>query len=362
MAHEVGERSHAAFLARRNFRSLDGLRCLAIVTVVWHHAHGGYAALPATRHGFLGVDLFFVISGFLITTLLLRERARTGAISLKNFYARRTLRIFPPYYLVLAGLALVLLFVRREATMRAAFFDELPWCLTYTTNWVEPTTLLSITWSLAAEEQFYLLWPPVERYVPRHALKILLVLIVVNQCVNFRLADPVLQSWFGFGHDDRKILQVTFTPICLGVLLAHLLDDPRGFRRVAPALGPAAAWLSTLGIVAVASLDGDLSGAPRLALHLLMTVLLGSVIVAEGGTAARALAWRPLQKIGAVSYGMYLLHLIVLDVVLRVDTRVGPMGREARFVGCAALTVAAALLMYRWFERPILSLKSRFAS
>ena len=81
MAHEVGERSHAAFLARRNFRSLDGLRCLAIVTVVWHHAHGGYAALPATRHGFLGVDLFFVISGFLITTLLMRERARTGAIS-----------------------------------------------------------------------------------------------------------------------------------------------------------------------------------------------------------------------------------------------------------------------------------------
>jgi len=63
-----------------------------------------------------------------------------------------------------------------------------------------------------------------------------------------------------------------------------------------------------------------------------------------------------------MSYGIYLLHLIVLDVVLRVDTRVGPMGREARFVGCAALTVAAALLMYRWFERPILSLKSRFAS
>jgi peptidoglycan/LPS O-acetylase OafA/YrhL len=93
-----------------------------------------------------------------------------------------------------------------------------------------------------------------------------------------------------------------------------------------------------------------------------MTVLLGSVVVAEAGTAARALAWRPLQKIGAVSYGMYLLHLIALDVVLRVDARVGPLGREVRFVGCAALTVAAALLMYRFFERPILSLKSRFAS
>jgi peptidoglycan/LPS O-acetylase OafA/YrhL len=362
MANEVGERSHAAFLARRTFRSLDGLRCVAIVTVVWHHAHGGYAALPATRHGFLGVDLFFVISGFLITTLLLRERARTGTISLKNFYARRTLRIFPPYYAILAALALVLLFARPGAPMRPAFFAELPWCLTYTTNWVEPTTLLSITWSLSAEEQFYLLWPPVERFLPRHALKVLLLLIVVNQCVNFRLADGALHSEFGFGHDDRKILQATFTPICLGVLLAHLLDDPRGWRRLAPRLGPAAAWLATAGIVAAASIDGDLSGWPRLALHLLMTVLLGSVVVAESGAVARVLAWRPLQKVGAVSYGMYLLHLIVLDLVLRLDARIGPTNRETRFVLCAALTLVAALLMYRWFERPILAFKARFAS
>ena len=134
MAHEVGERSHAAFLARRNFRSLDGLRCLAIVTVVWHHAHGGYAALPATRHGFLGVDLFFVISGFLITTLLLRERARTGAISLKNFYARRTLRIFPLYYFVLAALFLVLPLAVTLTPMLEQARHYQVWAWTYLTN------------------------------------------------------------------------------------------------------------------------------------------------------------------------------------------------------------------------------------
>lgn len=360
MAHEVGERSHEAFLARRNFRSLDGLRCLAIVTVIWHHAHGGYAALPATRHGFLGVDLFFVISGFLITTLLLRERARTGDISLKNFYARRTLRIFPPYYLVLAGLTLVLLFVRRDATMRPAFFAELPWCLTYTTNWVEPTTLLSITWSLSAEEQFYLLWPPVERFVPRHALKVLLVLIVVNQCINFRLADPLLHTAFGFLHDDRKILQVTFTPICLGVLLAHLLHETRSFGRVAPMLRRGVAAVSVVAIIVVSNVPGDISGWPRLALHVLMTMLVGSSVLDEGGIVARALAWPTLRVVGTVSYGMYLLHLLALDVVTRLEHWIGPFVPLARFASCLALTIVAALAMYRWFERPILALKSRF--
>lgn len=358
----TGIPEHAGYLAKRQFRALDGLRCVAIVAVIWHHAHGGTVRWPISRHGFLGVDLFFVLSGFLITTLLLRERSRTGSISLKNFYARRTLRIFPPYYAILAGLALLLGFVATGATMRGAFFRELPWCLTYTTNWVEPTTLLTITWSLAAEEQFYLVWPPLERWLPRHALKILFALLIVNQLVNFRLADPVLQSAFGFVHDERKILQVTFTPILLGVLLAHLLHDGRWYRRIAPWVGGRCAALTLLLMVAVADVPGDMSGWPRLVLHLLMTLLLASCVVREEGVIARALSWRPLQAIGAVSYGMYLLHLFALDLINRFADRDRTMLPLVKFVACVVLTFVAALAMYRGFERPILRLKERFKS
>jgi peptidoglycan/LPS O-acetylase OafA/YrhL len=352
--------SHAGYLAIRRFAALDGLRCLAITAVIWHHSRSGTPALPLSANGFLGVDLFFVISGFLITTLLLRERRRTGSISLKDFYARRTLRIFPPYYLVLLGLALFLGFIRVNATMRPAFFHELPWCLTYTTNWVQPTTLLAISWSLSAEEQFYLFWPPVERFAARYATWILLALLLLNQAINFRLADPLLHATFGIAHDGLRILQVTFTPILLGVLLARLLDDERSYRRLAALLPAWSAPLAALLMVAVADLPGDLSGWPRLALHLLMTLLLAACVVRERGIVPRALAWRPLAAIGAVSYGMYLLHLLALDLVMRGERFAGPQGSGVRFAACLALTYLAAAAMYHGFERPILALRSRF--
>src|SRR5262245_32214375 len=93
---------HRWFLGRSHFGALDGLRCISILAVIWAHGPGQRATLFLLRSGALGVDLFFVISGFLITTLLLRERRSTGSVSLARFYARRSLRIFPLYYAVLA--------------------------------------------------------------------------------------------------------------------------------------------------------------------------------------------------------------------------------------------------------------------
>jgi peptidoglycan/LPS O-acetylase OafA/YrhL len=94
-------REHAAFRANNRFGSLDGLRALSVVAVIWHHSGGGMVASEWAQHGHHGVTLFFAISGFLITTLLLRERDRHGAIDLRAFYVRRALRIFPLYYAVL---------------------------------------------------------------------------------------------------------------------------------------------------------------------------------------------------------------------------------------------------------------------
>lgn len=201
------------YRATRVFPGLDALRGLSIVGVVWHHAGVPIDGVPMSARGFVGVDAFFVLSGFLIVTLLLRERDRHGQISLRNFYVRRSLRIFPLYYGVLLGLS-VLLWLRPGFSLAGSFWSDLPALLTYTANWVGITGLLSVTWSLAAEEQFYLLWPPVERWLGRWVFPVWIVAIVINQAANFGWLDALLPP--GRRHDDLEILQTTFTPILLG--------------------------------------------------------------------------------------------------------------------------------------------------
>src|SRR5262245_57925158 len=162
-----------AYRRVRVFSALDGLRALSVLAVVWQHSPrpSTFTALfPASRYGFLGVDLFFEISGFLIVTLLLRERAESGRISLRNFYARRALRIFPLYYGVLAAFALLFFVLRPNGSGAAAFRSELPVMAFYLSNWVPVSGMFAITWSLAAEEQFYFVWPPVEKWLSRYAV------------------------------------------------------------------------------------------------------------------------------------------------------------------------------------------------
>ena len=125
---------HGRYLATTRFPSLDGLRCLAIVPVFWHHCTTGPLAGILGR-GPLGVDLFFAISGFLITTLLLRERDATGRVAAGAFYARRALRIFPLYYGVLLLYAVNAGFFMPHGEQRAHFLRSLPFFATYTTNW-----------------------------------------------------------------------------------------------------------------------------------------------------------------------------------------------------------------------------------
>jgi peptidoglycan/LPS O-acetylase OafA/YrhL len=121
-----GDARYKAFRGTFRFASLDGLRCLSIVGVVWHHGPGHQMGGPLGS-GFLGVDLFFVISGFLITTLLLREQDRYGSISLKHFYIRRSLRIFPLYYTVLGLYVLLLSVFGTHTPPSRRFFANLPY-------------------------------------------------------------------------------------------------------------------------------------------------------------------------------------------------------------------------------------------
>src|SRR5262249_8406845 len=126
--------------------------------------------LPILHRGQLGVHLFFAISGFLITSLMIRERMQYGRVSLAKFYMRRSLRIFPLYYATILVYVLLVLSLEQNSAAGREFFHNLPAFCTYTTNWFVRLTsgervVFYFAWSLAVEEQFYLTWPWVERYV-----------------------------------------------------------------------------------------------------------------------------------------------------------------------------------------------------
>jgi len=353
--------SHAEFLARRSFGSLDGIRCLSIVAVVWHHTVRGVEWLPGSERGFLGVDMFFALSGFLIVTLLLRERDRNRVISLRGFYRRRALRIFPAYYGLLAVLIVVFGWIRPDGVLAKPFFAELPWYLSYTSNWVELHTLLAISWSLAAEQQFYLFWPPVEKWLPRGALVILAGVVLVSQLVNFRLLDESLATHFGLHYDKLPMLQATFTPICLGVWLAHVLHSPAGFERARRWLSSdwSAPALLALVIALANAPSQDISGWLRPSIQLAMTALLCACVIREDHGLARVLRLGPIARIGVISYGMYLYHPFARHAAEGVIERVLPGVPLAMFAACLALTVAISELSYRFYEEPFLRAKKR---
>lgn len=356
------QRAHGVFCRTTAFGSIDGLRCLSILAVMWHHAGTKDNAWHALDRGFLGVDLFFVISGFLIVTLLLRERTTTGGISLRKFYIRRTLRIFPLYYGLILGLATVFATVDRHSAYSSRFLEQLPYYLTYTANFVPVG--LQIVWSLAAEEQFYLLWPSIEKHLAKYVVPILGTLFILNQIVNFPVGKGAISSIVGSSNwSDLSIWQTTFTPIILGVGAAHLLHSEFWYRM----LGYLAAnrWASAgylLSLVALVTMaPSDISGLPRLAIQTCMTALLISCVYQEAHVLRPLLGLSPMQRIGRISYGMYLFHIPLIAFaayLLHADTK---RGSVRLYLLALIITTVAAEMSFRFFETPILRLKRRYS-
>jgi peptidoglycan/LPS O-acetylase OafA/YrhL len=362
-SNPVSQPDYASYRARKTFSSLDGFRCASILAVIWHHtSNGAMSWLPAAGRGFLGVDMFFVLSGFLIVTLLLREQETNGVISLGKFYARRAFRIFPIYYAVLAILFVVLAFVKPTANMAKPFFAELPFYLTYTSNWIQASTLLSITWSLAAEEQFYVVWPPVEKFFGKAIMPTLVVVIFINQLINFHLLDDFLLQSLGPDVGELRILQATFTPICLGVLLAHILHDEKTFAIAWKGFSHPASPLAVLALLFVLCnvRMQDISGWARLSIQLSMMLLIGSCVLRDEHVLRRVLTLPIVMRLGAISYGMYLFHMFArhgADVVLERS--------PLRFAGdlfilCFVATWLISEISFRFYEQPFLTLKKRF--
>src|ERR1700739_2072049 len=238
--------SHSQFMRIRFFESLDGLRALSILGVIWSHVwyvsgpayYNTLIKVPVLRNGAFGVSVFFGISGFLITTLLLREQLKNGRISLRDFYIRRTLRIWPLYYGTLALCVVLVLVLQRGTGRDHVFFHYLPGYLTFTytwfAGWEASGAIFNFAWSLSVEEQFYLIWAGVLR-VLRGALPVILMCLLIG--IRAVTEIGAVRRVVSMDSLAWRMAAGIAVPICLGAILAQMLHSERWFLRIRPLLG-----------------------------------------------------------------------------------------------------------------------------
>ncbi len=361
-AHKEPDAAYDTFLSVRRFGSLDGLRCLSIFGVLWHHSGFHYDFLLLNR-GEVGVELFFAISGFLITTLMIRERRKYGQISLRKFYMRRSLRIFPLYYAVLVAYTIAVLVFERDSEAGREYFQNLPAFLTYTSNWFVVTepgerVIFYFAWSLAVEEQFYLTWPWIERYLkPKLKLLALFALIAIVAANHFGLLLWAIPSDTLF----YRMLKFIAPCILLGVLSAHVLHHPRGFAMLYSVIGRR--WSSPLALALVL---GVLSAPIKTMVWQYVTyVSLVTLVIActirEDNGLARILQFKPCVRMGVVSYGIYLMHMLCYNVVEKAGPAVGLTNPWLAWVAGMLLVYVVAEVSFHTYERFFQNLKSRFS-
>jgi len=347
---------------------LDGLRGVSILGVIWFHTWFGtpqdhwLQSVPILRNGWFGVEIFFTISGFFITTLLLREREKYGEISLKGFYIRRSLRIWPLYYASL-GLYVMLVLILEHGTARGqAFFHYLPAYLTYTYTWFgprgnEPGAIFHFGWSLSVEEQFYIFWPLVIKLLRWPAAILMLVGIIA-----LRIAGG-FDAFSQFMSPDSlsyRILTSISVPICLGALLALLLHQANAFKYLYSILGQK--WSSPVALMALLVCLVPTSQTWMALTWIILPLFIGACVIREDHGIAEILKFRPLAFIGMVSYGMYLFNTLVVKAVRPGVGHLGLHNPLLVFPFTVGVTIFLAWFSYRYFESAFLALKVRFSA
>ncbi len=341
--------------------ALDGLRGLAVAGVLLFH--GGHLT-----GGYLGVDLFFVLSGFLITSLLLAESASNGNIALGGFWARRARRLLPALGGLLVGVALYcLVFAKPDelARIRGDAFATIG----YVANWrgvfsgqdywalFQSPSPLEHTWSLAIEEQFYLVWPLIfvgllawwKAQAPKAVLVTSLLLAGVSTILMFALYDPNNVNRAYYGTDTRA------TGILLGAALAAWLVVWGPVRTRAARVAVELVGFAGIGVLAVAwtQLDGQSSRLYRggfVVCGLAAIAVIAAAAHPRAGVISRVFSFRPLCLLGLISYGVYLWHWPV-DIVFD-SARTGVDGWALFAIQCA-VTLAIAVPSYLYLEMPI---------
>lgn len=357
--------------------ALDGLRGLAVIAVVVFH-------VGHLKGGYLGVDLFFVLSGFLITSLLLTEGAATGRIGLIRFWERRARRLLPALAVMLVGVAAYAKFAAFPSELHRIRWDGIATML-YVANWREVFTKvdywslfispspLNHTWSLAIEEQFYLIWPLVflglvalarRREPMRHQLATYTLIVAIILGIASLTATLVIgsgASWSQvvggdpgwnrvyFGTDTRAF--AILAGAAVAATSVRFGSVPEGRQRrlletagVLSAIGLGFAW-SRLGEGSSFLHHGGLA-----ACSLAAAVVLTAASHPRPGFLARVLSWRPLRAMGLISYGVYLYHWPIIVWLNRERTGLGGWSLVFLQVGT---TLFLSTISYLVVEQPI---------
>jgi peptidoglycan/LPS O-acetylase OafA/YrhL len=381
------------------FRGFDGVRAVAILLVIiWHGALVGRfpeeamgPLRPLVMTGWAGVDLFFALSGFLITALILREEQRTERVegvprfSLRRFYLRRALRILPVFVVVFLVNTFVLSGHLPSVQGRRVLDSGSPLGLwPYATFWgnyfiqqnhlwgralVDPGVAYTVFWSLCVEEHFYLLWPLFLTLVKgwRHrvlsASGVCLLMLVARY---FAATDPWQHHLSIYSLSHYRMDSILWG--ALGALVVDRLPAVARPRRLALALVFALiAWLVSsreLSMVLAPTALGLSLGLTLLAVA--ATGLLIDLVKAPDSRLARVLEWPPLRVVGQLSYAMYLVHFPAIDLgrmLLSAKPRAPTLANLLlAWVLFAFLTVAAAAMLHVLVERPFLRFKERLSA
>ncbi|MBB4278885.1 acyltransferase family protein [Rhizobium mongolense] len=341
-------------------RQLDGLRTFAISMVLYDH----FLAAEGSVLGHLGVRLFFVLSGFLITRLLLEARSAVQyepGNALKSFYLRRALRIFPPYFAVLGFVWLVdLEGARGSLKWHALYLSNFWYALRDEwTPWV-----LCHTWSLSIEEQFYIAWPLIILFAPRRLIGPICI-AVITFSLGYRFYWPLTGT--------PSLARDLLPPASMDALVAGaLLAVHRSRTDVWPqwirlswvpltvvaviflwlksaAMPPALEWLAWIG--------------RELSPLVPFVLLVGCCSSGLRGAFGRLLELSPIVAVGRISYGVYLFHPIVLSLIVKaqpwIPVNVSEQG-PSRFVIGTTATLMVASISWLAFERPLNQLKRYF--
>lgn len=349
---------------RSHLPSLDGMRAVSILLVILAHGSGAFNH-QNDYFDFLaqlGVSTFFVISGLLISWLMIRERDATGSFSLSNFYVRRLLRIMPVYWLLLLCVSALKVF----KTISISWIDIVR-ALTFTHNYplnsghsVDYSWWLHHTWSLSLEEQFYLVWPSLFAFLPRRFVPRLAVILAFSGPILRVLNYYFLPSFRGA---DASVFQTRIDILMAGCASAFLLESPakRDWIRKIP-VWPTLVGTTTMLLVVCPYLSFHFPAhtlpaaianttLPTVeAIAIAVTLLV--VVAGRQGTVFRVLNWRFFTHIGKLSYSLYIWQQLFLEPFSATNV--------PSLVGRLLAAYVVAFCSFSFFERPLLKLRGRF--
>jgi peptidoglycan/LPS O-acetylase OafA/YrhL len=346
--------------AQRGYQpALDGLRALAVFAVMAYHV-----ALPFAVGGWIGVDVFFVLSGFLITRVLMSVHVGPWRRSLRSFYLRRALRLLPALVVLLAFTFVSYAIVGPHTLATRQTLVGVPASFFYVANWLPALGITNLgflghMWSLSVEEHFYMLWPMLFRALwsasPRRTAK--RVALALGAAAAYRVylvASGASLNRLYTGTDARA------EELFVGCLLAVLFTA--GLSRLAarrPMLWHCAAFIAVVGLVGAAiALPVGSRFVPRggsTLIELAAALVIANIVLFPRAIVSRLLAFRPLVWLGRRSYGIYLWHLPLGGLAAALVPVGDPL---ARFFNTALIwvaTISVAALSYRFVERPFMS-------